>query len=337
MKNLKKTISFKAICSIENLFSAWHKVSLGKSAKSSILEYYRNLDYNLASVSHDLHNETYQPGPLYRFLIKDPKERIIAASPVRDRVVQHALMNYCDQVFDRHLIYDSYACRIGKGTHKAVLRAFHFAKSSKYFLKMDVRKYFDSIDHAILKNLLARIIKDPKVLRLFYLIIDYSDGFSDKGIPIGNLTSQYFANYYLSSFDHYFKECCKARRYIRYMDDILIFSDDKNVINNFYTNAINFAGDKLKLMLKPKISGKITDGAPFLGFLIKPSGIYIHQKTKKRYKTRIVEIEHNRKQGILTDLEAGRRIESVSAHLLIARSLNLRNTVLRRHISELKV
>jgi retron-type reverse transcriptase len=217
---------------MENLCHAWHKVSKGKSAKQSILAFYRNLDQNLESIAGDLKNGTYRPGAYKRFLIKDPKERVIAASSVRDRVVQHAVMNYYDPVYDRHLIFDSYACRIDKGTHKAVLRAFHFAKSSRYFLKMDVRKYFDSINHTILKTMLAKIIQDRAILRLFHLIIDSDNMLSDKGIPIGNLTSQFFANYYLSAFDHYFKEHYKARRYIRYMDDILIFSDSKNTIGN---------------------------------------------------------------------------------------------------------
>jgi len=323
--------SFDAVYSQENLYTAWHKVSLGKSSKSSILDFYRNLDQNLASIANDLKNETYKPGPYNRFVIKDPKERIIAASPVRDRVVQHALMNFYDPVFDRHLIFDSYACRVGKGTHKAVLRAFHFAKSTRYFLKMDVRKYFDSIDHAILKKLLAKIIKDKNTLKLFYLIIDSGET-TEKGIPIGNLTSQFFANYYLSSFDHYFKEKLHAKKYIRYMDDIVIFSDDKNTLKNYYKEAVSYAGDKLNLELKPQILGKVTDGAPFLGFLVKPVGIYMHQKTKKRYKARLAETEHKIKNGALSELEAGKRMESVTAHLLLARSLNFRNTILRRRV-----
>ena len=113
------------------------------------------------------------------------------------------------------------------------------------------------------------------------------------------------------------------------MDDILIFSDSKDEINNFYASAVCYAKEKLKLELKPKISGSVTDGAPFLGFLVKPSGIYLHKKTKKRYKARIAEIEYKRKEGFLSELEAGFRIESVTAHLLLARSRSFRNTVLR--------
>ena len=323
---------FDAICDIENLYRAWHKMSLGKSSKPAILEFYRDLDANLASIASDLRNGTYRPGAFNTFLVTDPKERIISASPIRDRVVQHALMNYYDPVFHRHLIFDSYACRVGKGTHKAALRAFHFAKSSRYFLKMDVRKYFDSVDHEILKVLLGKIIKDKTALDIFYCIIDCTDNLSGKGIPIGNLTSQYFANYYLSAFDHYFKEQLRATRYIRYMDDILVFSDTKTEVKNFYESAVNYAGTRLKLELKPAVSGAAGSGAPFLGFLVKPSGIYLCQKTKKRYKAKIAEIEHKRKEGLYTESEAGRRAESVTAHLLLARARNFRNTVLRGRV-----
>jgi len=323
---------FEAIHAMENLYHAWHKVSLGKSSKSSIVAFYRDLDNNLLSIAGDVKNGIYRPGDYNRFLIRDPKERIISAAPVRDRVVHHAIMNFYDEVFDRNLIYDSYACRISKGTHKAVLRSFHFAKSSRYFLKMDVRKYFDSIDHATLKTLLSILIKDKAVMDIFSIIVDSDNAHNGKGIPIGNLTSQFFANYYLSAFDHHFKEKRHVKKYIRYMDDILIFSDNKEELKDLYNDAVCYAGEKLKLLLKPPVSSSAADGAPFLGFLVKPSGIYLQQKTKKRYKARIAEIEYKRENGIYTEHEASCRAESVTAHLLLARSHNFRNTVLRGRV-----
>ena len=320
--------SFDSVYTLDNLYHAWHKVSLGKSSKSSIIDFYKNLDKNLTLIAHELKNGKYQPGLHNCFLIRDPKERIISAAPVRDRVVQHALMNLCDPVFDRHLIYDSYACRKGKGTHKAVLRAFHFAKSSKYFLKMDVRKYFDSIDHSILKYLLAVLINDKSILNVFNIIIDSDNAVTKKGIPIGNLTSQYFANHYLSGFDHYFKEQLKAKQYIRYMDDIIIFSDKKDKLANYYNEALYYTTEKLNLLLKPAVLDTVTSGAPFLGFLVKSSGIFLQQKTKMRYKAKIAEIEYKRKNGIFSELEASRRAESVTAHLLLARARKFRNNVI---------
>jgi len=323
---------FEQVYAIENLYDAWHKVSVGKPAKSSLLDFYQNLDENITSIANSLKDETYQPGTFNRFLIRDPKEQIISASPVRDRVVQHALMNYYSPIFDRHLIYDSYACRIGKGTHKAALRAFHFAKSTKYFLKIDVRKYFDSIDHAILKFKLDALIKDKSVLNLFNIIIDSNGTGLTKGIPIGNLTSQFFANHYLSAFDHCFKEQYHAKQYIRYMDDIIIFTDNKDEVKDMYQKAVYYAGKKLELLLKPPVSGLVTVGVPFLGYLIKPFGIYLQKKTKRRYKARIAEIEHKMKTGQLSPLEAGKRVLSVTSHLLLARSRNFRNNVLQGRV-----
>jgi retron-type reverse transcriptase len=331
--------SFKEIYSAENLYAAWHKAARGKSKKPAVLAFYRNLDLHLASVAEEIRLGTYAPGPYNRFVIQDPKERIISASPVRDQVVQHALMNYYDPLFERYQIFDSYACRAGKGTQKAVLRAFHFAKGQWYgpnrrsggpgfFLKMDVRKYFDSVDHRVLKELLSRLITGKEALRLFYTIIDSSSSVFGKGLPIGNLTSQYFANHYLAVFDHYIKEKAQVKKYIRYMDDMLLFSEDKSRLKDLYAAAVSYAADNLLLKLKPAVIAPLRDGAPFLGFLVKPQGIYLQRKSKTRYKTRVAEIEHKREHGLVTELEAARRMESVTSHLLLARSRNFRNTIL---------
>jgi hypothetical protein len=268
-------------------------------------------------------------------LIKDPKERIIAASPVRDRVAQHALMNCYEPVFDRWQIYDSYACRPHKGTQKAVLRAFHFAKSRYsggygFFLKMDVHKYFDSIDHSILKNLLAKIIKEKKALSLFYTIIDSHNAGSGKGLPIGNLTSQYFANHYLAPFDHYLKEKLRAKKYLRYMDDMLIFAEDKSHLKKLYKFSEAYTGGELHLQLKPMILSSLFYGAPFLGFLVKSRGIYLQKKSKIRYKAHFAEIEHGLVRGLLSQEEAGRRMEAITCHLRLARSRHFCNTVIGR-------
>ncbi|WP_255948673.1 RNA-directed DNA polymerase [Brucepastera parasyntrophica] len=232
-------------------------------------------------------------------------------------------MNIFDPAFERYQIFDSYACRRNKGTHRAVLRAFHFAKSSAYFLKMDVRAYFNSIDHTILKELLKKIIEDKKALRLFSTVID-SYG-SDTGLPIGNLTSQYFANQYLALCDHYAKEVAGTRKYIRYMDDILVFSQDKTFLKELYGTLVSYACGRLKLTLKPAVIASTHSGAPFLGFLVKQNGVYLLRKTKERYKAGLSEIEHNRREGILTEAEAGMRMEAVSSHLYLARSRIFRN------------
>jgi retron-type reverse transcriptase len=260
-------------------------MSLGKSQKHTVIDFYLNLDANLAAIAAELRSGSYIPGPYNTFLIKDPKERIISASPVQDRIVQHALMNCYDPVFERQQIYDSYACRLHKGTQKAVLRAFHFAKSRYFplpgfFLKMDVRKYFDSIDHYTLKNLLAKFIKEKKARAFFYTIIDSYHFTPGKGLPIGNLTSQYFANQYLSSLDHYLKEKLQVKKYIQYMDDMLIFGEDKSRLKDLYHASIEYASNMLQLQLKQVVLSSLYNGAPFLGFLIKPHGIFLQKKSK---------------------------------------------------------
>jgi retron-type reverse transcriptase len=329
----KPAISFEHICSIENLYHAWHKVSLGKSKNAAVIDFYRNLDVNLTIIAETLQSGNYKPGPYNCFLINDPKERIISAPSVVDRVVHHALINHYDPVFDNHLIYDCYACRKNKGTKSAVLRAFHFSKSflsapPGYFLKLDVRKYFDSIDHRVLKDALVKIIKDKKALDLFYTIIDPKISVSNKGLPIGNLTSQYFANHYLSAFDHHVKEQLRIKKYIRYMDDMLFFSESKSYLKDLYAVSVSYMRDRLGLVLKPPIISLVEKGAPFLGFLIRPKGIYLQRKLKNRYKSRLLEIDHALKHGLMDETEAGKRIESVTAHLLLARSRKFRNTIL---------
>jgi hypothetical protein len=242
-------------------------------------------------------------------------------------------MNLYEPVFERHLIFDTYACRTGKGTKKAALRAFHFAQSLKsfdglWFLKMDVRKYFDSIDHGVLKTLLSALIREARALELFSVIIDSYNPETGKGIPIGNLTSQHFANFYLSGFDHYLKERCRVKRYLRYMDDMLIFSPSKRELAGLYALSGSYTAEKLGLTLKPPVIAPVTQGAPFLGYLIKSRGIYLQKKSKNRYKCRIAAIERDRETGVLSSLEAGRRAEAVTAHVLLARTRNFRNTII---------
>ena len=154
---------------------------------------------------------------------------------------------------------------------------------------MDVRKYFNSIDHSILKEMLTTLIKEKSALELFKIIIDSSDRDINRGIPIGNLTSQYFANFYLSGFDHYFKEQYHVKHYIRYMDDILIFLNKNKEVKEIYNNAVNYADEKLNLLLKPAVSGQVIKGAPFLGFLIKPYGIFYRKKQKKDIKQELLK------------------------------------------------
>jgi len=303
---MKTSPRFEDVLLPANLSLAWHKVSRGRTSKVPVLEFRHDLEANLASLADAFAEGSYRPGPLKTFTIRDPKERLISAAGVADRVAFHALMNVYDPVFDRHLIHDSYACRMGKGTHRAVLRAFHFAKASSYFLKMDVRRYFYSINHAVLKEMLANLVTDRRSLDLFGRIVDSAHDVPGRGVPIGNLTSQYFANHYLSCLDHRFKERLHARRYLRYMDDILVFGEDPAELKGLYREAVSHAGEKLGLVLKPMVVGRVEDGAPFLGFLVRNSGIFLQRKTKLRYRAGIAGVERKLRNGLMDEAEAGR-------------------------------
>jgi hypothetical protein len=256
-----------------------------------------------------------------------PKKRTICAASFPERIVHHALMNILDPVFDRYQIFDSYACRRGKGTQAAVLRSFASAKKYPYFLKMDVRKYFDSIDHTTLDELLHRRIKDHNVLENLEKIINSYSTTPGRGIPIGNLTSQYFANHYLAVFDHAVKERFGCQAYIRYMDDMVIFGRSRSDLNVVYESSRPFLSKSLKLDIKPKIVDRVKHGVPFLGFLVKPSGIFLLRKTKSRFKSSAGRIEYELRKGTINEESAADRVTAIAAHTALARARNFRYRV----------
>ncbi|MDE7388445.1 MAG: RNA-directed DNA polymerase, partial [Muribaculaceae bacterium] len=204
---------------------AAHKAFKGKSQTPEVLKFRRNFMDSIIRLRQEIIYGEVEIGNYNQFIIFEPKQRLICAAPLRQRIMHHAIMNVCHCIFDRQLIYDSYASRPLKGTHRAIQRVREKSVGYRYFVKLDIRKFFDSIDHGVLKSLLRRILKDKKLLQLLDQIID-SYG-CERGLPIGNLTSQYFANYYLSPLDHYMKEDIKAPVYVRYMDDVIMMAQDK--------------------------------------------------------------------------------------------------------------
>ena len=229
--------------SFGSLLQAAHSAARGKRFKPSVARFIFDLERQLLLLHEELASKIYRPGPYRTFTIYEGKTRQISAAPFRDRVVHHALTGILEPIFERSFIFDSYACRKGKGTHAAVDRCQQFARRYRYVLKADVRKYFPSIDHTILKTLITRKIKDPHVLWLVATIIDHSnpqdpvlmwfpgdDLFTPterrRGLPLGNQTSQFFANVYLDPLDHFVTDHL-GLSYVRYVDDFLVFADDK--------------------------------------------------------------------------------------------------------------
>ena len=231
------------VTDFENLFRAARQAQRGKRFRANVLDFNYYLEQNLAQLQQELQSRTYQPGVYHSFRIFEPKPRLISAAPYRDRVVHHALCNIVVPIFERTFITDSYANRLGFGTHRALRRFTEFVRSNQYILQCDIRKYFPSIDHEILKSILSRKVKCVETLWLIDTIIDHSNEQElvleyfpgdtiltpyerRHGLPIGNLTSQFFANCYLNGFDHFVKEQLKTACYLRYVDDFVLFSND---------------------------------------------------------------------------------------------------------------
>ncbi len=300
------------IVDLNNLYEAYYKSAKGKHFDVNVISYQANLYQNLCLLSKQILSGSVDIGHYHYFTIYEPKERLICAASFPERVLHHAIMNVCHPIFDNYQIEDSYATRVGKGQYKAIERVKQYTDNNIYFAKLDVRKYFDSVNHDILKKLLRRRIKDKQLLEIFDKIIDsYSVQTFPKletleklnqvepktGIPIGNLTSQYFANYYLAYADRYAKQTLKIQSYVRYMDDIVICENDKLLLKKNVLLLEEYMKKELSLSLKPKILNSINNGIPFLGYRIFKTKILLLQKSKQRFACKLKCYYHNLNTG----------------------------------------
>lgn len=316
---------FDLIVDFDNLCLASHKAFRSKSFRGEVIYFRSNFIENIESIMSELLNDSFDFGSYRRFVVYEPKERIICAAPLRQRVVHHAIMNVCHQYFDRHLIFDCYASRPQKGTHRAVRRVAQLSKNYSWFVKLDVRKFFDSIDHEVLKYLLQKIFKDNRLLTTFDRIIDsYGNGI---GLPIGNLTSQYFANHYLSSLDHFMKESEKAMAYVRYMDDVIIMGTSKVQVRELMQVYRQFAKKKLKLDVKPPIVGRVCCGIPFLGYKVFRDRIFVNGRGKRRFKTNFKMLQTLFERSLITEREFSDRIVSNLSYVNFADSNRYRKKI----------
>src|SRR3989344_4020530 len=291
---------YKKVCSLENLKLAYEKARRGKSHKDYVISFEENLEKELNKLKEELENFTYEPHELKRFVVRDPKTRTIHASAFRDRVVYHALVNVIEPIFEKIFIYDSYASRKNKGTHNAVLRFDKFIRKVSfngklvnsavdnnmvigYILKADIKKYFENVNHEILLHIIKKKIKDENIIWLINKILNnYEMKKQGIGMPLGNLTSQFFANVYLNELDYFVKHELKAKYYIRYVDDFVVLHEDKNTLRHF-KNKINAYLKTLKLELhtdKSKIM-PLRNGLTFLGYRI-----FYHYKLLRRSNLR---------------------------------------------------
>lgn len=286
--------SFEQIISLDNLLSAWQEFLPGKRSKPDVQEFDFRLMDNLLDLHQELKERGYRHGGYEHFKINDPKPRDIHKASVRDRLLHHAIYRVLYPYFDSRFIPDSFSCRLRKGTHKAInrFRAFAYKVSKNdtqhcFVLKCDIRKFFASIDHQTLKNILFRHITDQETIRLLGNVIDSFP----QGIPLGNLTSQLLANVYMNEFDQLVKHHLKAKYYIRYADDFVFMSEDRKYLEGLLDQIQKFLRDKLKLKLHPdKVYIKtFSSGLDFLGWVHFTDHRVLRRATRRRLRRRLKE------------------------------------------------
>ena len=319
---------FETLISFDNLLTAAQKAMKRKKNKAAAAAFYFNLENEIVSLHQRLRSKTYNPQPLRIFYISEPKVRKIGAARFRDRVVHHAVCNILEPVFEKGYIFHSYACRKRKGTHRAIRQAQFFCRRYDYFLKCDIRKYFESIDHDILKNMLRKKFKDPDFLWLLDTVID-KPAAGQTGIPIGNLTSQHFANFYLDKLDHFIKDRLRVKGYLRYMDDFILFANDKSRLHRQKAEISEFLTGELRLEFKENgiLLAPCSTGLPFLGFRIFPGLIRIKNENKRRWIKKLKSRYRAYEEGKIDEETYTRCLSSMVEHVKIANTYFFRRGI----------
>lgn len=337
----------------DNLLLAYGKASKGKRGHPNVAVFEHRLEDNLLQLQQELQTFTYRPGSYHSFYIHEPKKRLISAAPFRDRVVHHALCNLIEPLFERSFIADSYANRIGKGTHRALDRCQEFARRYPYVLQADLRQFFPSIDHVILRQTLARKISDAQVLWLIDQILQSGAGVLQeaydmvyfpgddlfainrpRGLPIGNLTSQFWANVYLNPFDQFVKRELHCPAYVRYVDDLLLFADNRQALWGWH-QAIEERLARFRLTMHATAQPRpVTEGIPFLGFVIFPQRRRLKRRKGVHFQRKFHTLLAAYQRG---DLPLDGMTASVRGwvnHARFGNTIGLRKAILTRRLIE---
>jgi retron-type reverse transcriptase len=289
---------YDRVYQFNNLYDAYLKARNQKRYRGEVLKFSYNLEENLINLQNELIWKTYRIGEYRSRVIYEPKRRKIVALPFRDRIVQHALNNVIEPIFEKRMIFDSYACRTGKGTHMAARRISYFLGKTEnhYFLKADIKSYFASVNIIILTDLIKkRYIQDDDILWLLNEIFESSPV---PGLPIGNLISQLFANVYLHELDHYIKNDLSIPYYVRYMDDIVILDKSKKFLKDVLNQMRNFLHDRLALAMNHKTHiGKTSDGIEFVGYRIWRGYKLIKKQSLQRMRKKFRAWKHGKMAG----------------------------------------
>lgn len=339
---------YQQLHSWENLLLAYRKASKGKRGHANVAEFEYRLEDNLLELQHELRAKTYAPGKYHSFYIHDPKKRLISAAPFRDRVIHHALCNVIEPIWEQRFIFDSYANRVGKGTHRALDRAQEYARKYAYVLQCDVKQFFPSIDHAVLRAEFARLIRDENALWLCDQILqsgvgvlaeEYETEFFEgddllsanrpRGLPIGNLTSQFWANVYLNGFDHFVKRELKCPAYVRYVDDFVLFSNDKRELLGWRSAIIQKLA-MLRLTLHEECAQMYPTrtGIPFLGFRVFPEFRRVKRRKVVHFRRKLRRLLEGYSTGGFSFEQLNASVQGWINHVRHADSWGLRRAVL---------
>ncbi len=320
------------LTSYRNLLRSLQRAARGKRDLPNVTRFRFHQEVELHRLQDELRDHTYQPGAYRTFEIFEPKRRMISAAPFRDRVVHHALCAVLEPIFEPTFIPNSYACRVGKGTHAAVDRFQQFARTNQFVLKCDLSKFFPSIDHELLKATIARKIKDPGVLWLVAKLIDHSNPQEPilrwfpgddlltpsehrRGLPIGNQTSQFFANVFLNPLDHFVTEELHAKCYVRYVDDFVILSNDRTWLAEARDRCRAFL-QRLRLTLHPdkSVVSRTRDGTRYLGYRVFPGHRLLAKGNALRMRRRLRHWQRQFARGALSLEDVRRRLVSWLGH-----------------------
>lgn len=349
---------FPEMTSFPWLERAYRNARKQKRYRDEILAFSNDLDANLLAIQEQMRAGTFHFGPYRRHWVYIPKKRLVMALPFNSRIVQWSVYQALNPFFDRIMIEDSYACRVGKGSLGAAQRLQYWLKIAEgkpqqwYALKLDISKYFYRVDHAVLLEILGERIKDPQLLDLLRNIIDCdgerfglprfmgpddaeeADWLDSIGMPIGNLTSQLFANIYLNELDQFCKHTLHIRRYVRYMDDIIILAPDKETANRWKEEIGQFLSDRLHLDLNRKTAVRPADKIEFVGYIVTAHSLRLRKQTTRRIKSAFRGICRKYFAGELTKAEFDRRVASYKGMIQHCEADNLRTRLNEIYLHE---
>ena len=324
---------FEEFCSFENIYNASKKAQKGKRYKYTTANFNFNQEKNIINIQKKLKENSYQFGQYCSFHIYEPKKRLISAAPYQDRVVHHAISNIIEPIFEKTFIYDLYSNRKNKGTHKAVKRYRQFCSFNKYVLKCDIRKYFHSMNKEVLIELISNKIKDKKLLAIIKDLVlsfnlDNLEAATKQGIPLGNLTSQLFANIYLNNMDHYIKEKLGCRYYIRYVDDFVVFDNSKTKLHFIKRKIQDFLKHyKIELHSNKSQVIQTKEGVKFLGYRIFPKYLLVNKENVKRFRRKLRRYQNLYRENKISFQKIKQSMLSWNAHAKWANSYLLRKEI----------